>query len=122
MIDENGGQILCEDQWQRFQTEDNFSWEDFENQERSLRKHLETKPMSLKTRYTHPNPSIWNKLITLVSNIFFKDNVLVDIRPDNKPFSIEFLKFIKRVLFKFPVKPRIHTDPNLSEKPYYFQI
>ena len=113
---DNGGQILCVDQWQRFQTEDNFTWQDFENQERLLRKNLETKPMCVKTRYTHPNPSVWIKLITLVSNIFFKDNVCVDIRPDNKPFSIEFIKFVRRVLFKFPVKSQVYADPGRSER------
>ena len=118
--DQNGGDLLCIDQWlilQNEDNEDNFQWHEFEKQENLLRKQLKTRSMCIKTKYVHPKPFYWIKLITLISNIFYKDNVLVDIRPDGNPFSIEFLKFVKRVLFKFPVKQQTtSTEPNMTER------
>ena len=34
--DQYGGNLLCIDQWVKFQNEDNFQWQDFERQEHLL--------------------------------------------------------------------------------------
>ena len=55
--------------------------------------------------------------MSLLSSVFYKDNVFVDLRPDGNPFSIDFLKFVKRILSKFPVTmPEEHFVEADSER------
>ena len=101
--------------WIPFENKDS-DWTTFENNEHIFRMCYSTKPLTVTDRYTHPEPCAWIRLFNLIHAIFFKDNILVDKRPDGKPFSIEFLKFIKRIL-----KSSLLTLPNIRSTPYLQQ-
>ena len=55
-------------------------------------------------QFSHDNPVFWNKILILTVNVFHKDGELKKTRHDNdQPFSIQFLKFVKRTLTLFPL-------------------
>ena len=94
----NGDDLLDTEFWDKFVTDPNSSWSDFIKAEASLRASLSVKPLTVKTKYTHPEPSHWIKTVSLLYRVFYKDNAFNNIRPDGRPFSLEFLKFSKRIL------------------------
>ena len=95
---------------------ESFSWSHFESVECGLRNVLGVKPMVVRTRYKHDNPIYWCKIITLISSVLFREGRFVDIRPDGRPFSIPFLKFVSRILYKFPVIVPELFDQNMTER------
>lgn len=91
------------------------SWDEFTSAEAKFRNSLSTSPSVETKRYTHANPVHWLKLFTVLWNVYFRHDVFVDTRPDNgQPYSIEFLRFSKRVLNKFPITT--HDDAHSHEQ------
>ena len=88
--------------WSKFSDSDS-DWSKFETEERKFRMTYSTKPLKTNITYTHSDPSKWLRLFNLLHAIFFKDNTFNDRRPDGKPFSVEFLLFVKRIMKKFPL-------------------
>ena len=92
--------------WEKFQNKVS-DWKEFELQELYFRMNLSTKPLLVDKEYVHLNPSTWFKIISVLSSVFYTDKVFRDIRPDGQPFSLEFLRYVKRIMKKFPI-----TFPN----------
>ena len=42
-------------------------------------------------------------IVSFLSSVFYRDNGFTDIRRDGSPFSIELLKYVRRILLKFPL-------------------
>ena len=96
--------VLCQpDYWDRYHFE--HSWEEFEKDEALFRHSLvDKKTCDFNFKFSHSNPSIWIKTINLLCSIFFHyDNIFTGIRSDGKEFSIEFLRYIKRIIMKLPI-------------------
>ena len=100
---DNGDDLLSPVFWNKFVDDPFSSWSDFIKAEAALRESLSVKPLTVKTKYTHPDPSHWIKIVGLLYGIFYKDKTFINIRRDGRPFSVDFLKFSKRILLKFPV-------------------
>ena len=99
---ENGDRLLSAEFWTTFGESDS-TWIDFERQESTFRRFISTRPCESSVKYTHTNPVMWFRIVRILSSVFYKDNVFVDMRPDGQPFSLEFLKFVRRIMSKFPV-------------------
>jgi len=78
-------------------------WQCFERAERAFRKRIASSPMNVKQVFYHPNPGKWRALLTMLTNIFYRDDHFLTRKPNGTPYSFPFLKFILRVLFSFPI-------------------
>ena len=97
----NGDSEFNRDHWTGY--ENKTTWTDFVTDERILRTSLSDK-FDSKCQFSHDNPVFWNKILILIVNLFHDDGEFRKTRPDNdQPFSIQFLKFVKRTLTLFPL-------------------
>ena len=86
--------------WDRFNAE--RSWEEFELSESAFRNTIKEQEPN-KFSFIHNNPGIWINIIKALCSVFFIDDVYSVVRSDGKDFSLEFIKYVKRVLSKLPI-------------------
>ena len=86
----NNGDLLSADYWNYFLSESENSWTLFMSAEKTFRKSLSTVRNFKSCLFYHDNPRSWSKLISFLSNIFFKDGVFINKRPDGVNFSLNF--------------------------------
>ena len=97
----NGDSEFNRDHWTGY--ENKTTWTDFVTDERIFRTSLSDKFDST-CEFSHDNPVFWNKILILIVNVFHDDGEFRKTRPDNdQPFSVQFLKFVKRTLTLFPL-------------------
>ena len=118
----NGDRLLAPEFWDTF-LDNTSDWSTFEKHERDFRMGFSTKPIDPAKPFIHPSPEPWLKIITVLSSLFVKDGVFNDLRPDGHEFSIDFLRFIKRILFKFPITVPEELSIGVDgERPYLLQV
>ena len=100
----NNGDLLSADYWNYFLSDlSENSWITCLSAEKTFRKSLSTVRNFKSCVFYHDNPLSWSKLISFLSNIFFKDGVFNNKRPDGENFSHNFIKYVSRILKKFPI-------------------
>ena len=96
--------MLDANSWTRFMKDcDNNEWKEFEMKERLFRDAIATKPMNIRRSYQHENPCKWNTLTTMLTYLFFRNGVFSCSKPNTAPYSMNFLKYVIRILKCYPV-------------------
>ena len=90
--------------WTRFMKDcDQSEWKDFEEKERLFRQAIATKPIHIKKTFHHQNPVHWKSLTNLLNDLFWKDGNFIHSKPNGTPYSLNFVKYVIRVLRHYPV-------------------
>lgn len=78
-------------------------WMAFQSYEKTYRDRLNIRRQRDKNFVVSGDPGKWMKLATLLNGIFFRNGVFTAESHSGKPFGLQFLKYVARVLKKFPV-------------------
>jgi len=84
-------------------------WNEFEEVERSFRKSIRTKQDGERIVYVHDDLRLWLRVFNKIRGLFVKNGAFQNKKENGQPFKIQTLKYVWRILCKFPVEIR-ETD------------
>lgn len=78
-------------------------WMDFQTHEKIYRDRLNTNRQREKNFVSSGDPGKWKTLTALLNGVFFKNGGFTAEGHSGKPFGLQLLKYVARVLKKFPL-------------------
>ena len=87
-------------------------WNTFDEKEYSFRKSIAGKETNYGDFCCKDNSNLWEKVIKLLSSIFYKHKTFLCKKKINEPWSTQFIKFCCRIVKSFPIDPDINQTVN----------
>ena len=81
-------------------------------EEYSFRKSIAGKKTNYGDFCCKYNSNLWEKVIKLLSSIFYKHKTFLCKKKINEPWSTQFIKFCCRIVKSFPIDPDINHTVN----------